>query len=159
MVLNDSSSRDPSYVDTQGVTGVNINNLKLNFSLVTNGNNGNNSVSNYNGNMTQYRLCLGNGTTQPTFTDYAIESPIDMSNLTLSNQSYQSSNCKYINTVTLTNTGDSDITFSEIVTAAYNDGCKVALTRDVISPTTIPVGALKTITVAIDFAAMATSVA
>lgn len=159
MIMNDTDSHSPSFVDMSGGETDSLSSVNMRFSLSSNDNDGNGSSSSYNGRMASLRFCLGNGTTPPTFTDYALESPVDMTNLTLANSAYSGSNCKYTSTTTLQNTGDSDFTFSEIILAGFNGGCKVALTRDVISPVTIPAGGSKTITIVIDFAAMATSVA
>ena len=160
MLQGDSNlEKSPDYIDTKGVSPASINNVNLNYDLMSNGNDGNNSIANYNGGMVRLRLCLGNGTTSPTFNDYKIESPLDMSTLTLTAQSHSASNYKVTQTATIQNTGDTDFTFSEILLAGYNHGVKIALTRDVISPVTIGAGKSKTITVVIDFASMATSVA
>ena len=149
----------PTFIDTQGTATTYIYGVKFSYNLTSNGNSGNNSSSTYNGSMNSLQLGLGSGTTNPTFTDYSIESPLDMTTLTLTNSSYSASNSKVTLTTTMQNTSDSDFTFSEALLLAYNGGCKVALTRDVFSPVTIPAGGSKTIAIVIDFAAMATSVA
>lgn len=160
MLQGDSNlEAHPSYIDTKGVSTASIYYVDLNYKLTSNNNNGNDSTADYNNSMVQLRLCLGNGTTSPTFNDYKIESPLDMSTLTLTAQSHSASNYKVTQTATIQNTGDTDFTFSEILLAGYNNGAKIALTRDVISPVTIGAGKSKTITVVIDFASMATSVA
>lgn len=156
---NSNLETAPSYIDTKGVSDARISSVNLNYDLVSNRKDGNNSSADYNGRMVQLRLCLGNGTTSPTFNDYKIESPLDMSTLTLTAQSHSASNYKVTQTATIQNTGDTDFTFSEILLAGYNNGAKIALTRDVISPVTIGAGKSKTITIVIDFASMATSVA
>lgn len=154
-----SIEKSPNYIDTQGVSPASIYNVDFDFHLTSNYNNGNNSTASYNGGMAQLRLCLGNGSTPPTFNDYKIESPLDMSTLTLTAQNHSASNYKVTQTATVQNTGDTDFTFSEVLLAGYNNGCLIALTRDVISPVTIGAGKSKTITIVIDFASMATSVA
>lgn len=159
MVMSSTDNRSPSFVDMSGGSGATLGNVNLNFDLSSNLSSGNTSSNSYNGNMNALRLCLGSGTTTPTFTDYALETPVNMTNLTLTSGAHSASNCKYTVATTLQNTGDSDFTFSEIVLAGFNNGCKVAFTRDVISPVTIPAGGSKTITIVIDFASMATSVA
>lgn len=160
MLQADSNiEKSPDYIDTKGVSPASINNVNLNFSLTSNMNNGNYSIADYNRSMVQLRLCLGNGTTPPTFNDYNIESPLDMSTLAFTAQSHSASNYKVTQTATIQNTGDTDFIFSEILLAGYNHGALIALTRDVVSPITIEAGKSKTITIVIDFAAMATSVA
>lgn len=149
----------PEYIDTKGVSTSSIHNVSLNYDLKSNNNNGNDSSYDYNGNMVQLRLCLGSGTTPPTFNDYSIETPLNMSTLVLTAQSHSASNYKVTQTVTIQNTGNTNFTFSEVLLAGYNNGVLIALTRDVISPVTVEAGKSKTITVVIDFAAMATSVA
>ena len=149
----------PNYIDTKGVSTTSIHGVSFNYDLTSNYNNGNDSTSSYNGNMLQLRLCLGSGTTHPTFNDYSIEAPLDMSTLVLTAQSHSASNYKVTQTATIQNTGDTDFTFSEILLAGYNNGVLIALTRDVISPVTVEAGKSKTVTVVIDFAAMSTSVA
>ena len=158
MAISDTSA-SPTLIDTQGTATTYIHTLSFAYNLTSNDNSGNNSSSTYGGRMTSLRLGLGSGTTNPTFTDYSIESPLDMTTLTLTNSSYSASNSKVTLTTTMQNTSDSDFTFSEALLLAYNGGCKVALTRDVFSPVTIPAGGSKTIAIVIDFAAMATSVA
>lgn len=149
----------PEYIDTKGVSTTSIYDVNLNYYLASNNDLGNNSSSAYNGNMYSLRLCLGSGTTPPTFNDYKIEAPLDMSNLNLTAQAHAASNYKVTQTVTIQNVGDTGFTFSEILLAGFNGGVLAALTRDVISPVTIEPNKSKTITVVIDFAAMATSVA
>lgn len=154
-----SPEKSPDYIDTQGVSPASISNVSLMFMLKSNYNNGNDSTADYDGAMLQLRLCLGNGITPPTFNDYKIESPLNMSTLNLTAQAYAASNYKMTQTATIQNTGETNFTFSEIVLAGYNNGVLIALTRDVISPVTIEPGKSKTITIVIDFASMATSVA
>ena len=154
-----NTESSPKYIDTKGVSSDRLHAVSLNYNLMSNENLGNNSSSSYNGNMNSLRLCLGSGTTPPTFNDYKIEAPLDMSTLNLTAQSHSASNYKVTQTATIQNAGDTDFTFSEILLEGYNGGVLVALTRDVISPVTIGAGKSKTITVVIDFAAMATSVA
>lgn len=156
---NPNIEGSPNYIDTQGVSPVSINDVNFYFDLVSNYNNGNASTADYIGRMLQLRLCLGNGITPPNFSDYKIESPLNMSTLTLTAQAHSVSNYKVTQTATIQNTGDANFTFSEIVLAGYNNGALIALTRDVISPVTIEAGKSKTITIVIDFASMATSVA
>ena len=155
----DLSDSSPEYKDTGGIVTHSLGGVSLSKALSSVGDGGNNSEPTYNGNMNTYYLCLGSGTTPPTFNDYKIESPLNMSNLTITNSTYGGSNHKYTASAVLQNTSSENFTFSEIVTAGYNGGCKVALTRDVISPVTIEPGKSKTITIVIDFASMATSVA
>lgn len=160
MLQGDSNiESSPGYIDTNGVSTSSIHRVNLDYKLASNGNRGNTSSASYNGNMNSLRLCLGSGTTPPTFNDYKIEAPLDMSTLALTAQNHSASNYKVTQTATIQNTGDTDFTFSEILLAGYNDGVLIALTRDVISPVTIEAGKSKTITVVIDFASMATSVA
>ena len=156
---NQDAESSPSYIDTKGVSTTSIHGVKLNYSLESNNNNGNNSIAEYNGTMNSLRLCLGSGTTPPTFNDYKIEAPLDMSTLTLTAQSHSASNYKVTQTATIQNVGDTDFTFSEILLTGHNGGATIALTRDVISPVTVEAGKSKTVTVVIDFAAMSTSVA
>ena len=156
---NSNLEKSPDYIDTKGVSPVDIYGVNLNHDLTSNRKGGNDSKANYNDKMVELRLCLGNGTTSPTFNDYKIESPLDMSTLALTAQSRSASNYKVTQTATIQNTGDTDFTFSEVLLAGYNNGAKIALTRDVISPVTIGAGKSKTITIVIDFASMATSVA
>ena len=159
MLHGTDQESSPIYIDTKGVSTSKIHNVSLNYNLTSNNNNGNYSMDSYDGNMVQLRLCLGSGTTPPTFNDYMIETPLNMSTLALTAQSHSDSNYKVTQTVTIQNTGDTDFTFSEVLLAGYNHGVLIALTRDVISPVTVEAGKSKTITVVIDFASMATSVA
>ena len=113
-------------------------------------------------------ITLGSGTTQPTFDDYCLEAEVaNKSSIkyTTTNATFVNNSGKLIFSAVINNTGTEPITFTEVVLGYYYD-CRdggsattVALTRDVISPTVIPTGTSKNITVVIDFAAMATSVA
>ena len=156
---NSNTESSPEYIDTKGVSTTSIHQVNLNYDLMSNGNVGNNSTYNYNGNMNSLRLGLGSGTTPPTFNDYMIEAPLNMSTLKLTAQAHTASNYKVTLTATIQNVGDTDFTFSEILLLGYNSGVLIALTRDVISPVTVEPNKSKTITVVIDFASMATSVA
>ena len=116
----------------------------------------------------KWYITLGSGTTQPTFNDYCLESEIaNKSSIqyTTTNATFVNNSSKLIFSAVINNTGTEAITFTEVM-LGYNfnatDGgssTTIALTRDVISPTVIPAGTSKNITVIIDFAAMATSVA
>lgn len=156
---NSGTECSPEYIDTKGISTTSIHHVDLDYYLKSNNNLGNDSSSSYNGDMNSLRLCLGSGTTSPTFNDYKIEAPLDMSTLNLTAQSHSASNYKVTQTATIQNTGNTNFTFSEIVLAGYNSGVLIALTRDVVSPITIEAGKSKTVTVVIDFASMATSVA
>ena len=115
-------------------------------------------------------ITLGSGTTQPTFNDYSLESEIaNKSSIkyTTTNATFVQDSGKLIFSAVINNTGTEAINFTEVVLGylygsvssfEYSDTL-IALTRDVISPTVIPAGASKNITVIIDFAAMSTSVA
>lgn len=115
-------------------------------------------------------ITLGSGTTQPTFDDYCLESEITNKSsikYTTTNATFVQDSGKLIFSAVINNTGTEAINFTEVVlnyfygsvsSYAYSD-TSIALTRDVISPTVIPAGTSKNITVIIDFAAMATSVA
>lgn len=113
-------------------------------------------------------ICLGSGTTPPTIDDYCLESVItnkDSITYSTSNISCQRTDTKIIYSATINNTCSEDIVFTEVMLTDKYDAnasgtpCTFALTRDVISPVTIPAGGSKTIAIVIDFAAMATSVA
>lgn len=113
-------------------------------------------------------IYLGSGTTQPTINDYCLESEIaNKSSIkyTTTNATFVQNSGKLIFSAVINNTGTEAITFTEVMLGysygAISSGSSttVALTRDVISPTVIPAGTSKNITVIIDFAAMATSVA
>ena len=120
-------------------------------------------------NATWY-ITLGSGTTQPTFNDYCLESEITNKSsikYTSTNATFVQDSGKLIFSAVINNTGTEDINFTEVVlgylygsvSSYQNSDTSIALTRDVISPVTIGAGKSKTITVVIDFAAMATSVA
>ena len=113
-------------------------------------------------------ITLGSGTTQPTFNDYCLESEIaNKSSIqyTTTNATFVNNSGKLIFSAVINNTGTEAITFTEVMLGYFFDATgggsstTIALTRDVISPTVIPAGTSKNITVIIDFAAMATSVA
>ena len=113
-------------------------------------------------------IFLGSGTTQPTFNDYCLESKITNTSsikYTTTNATFVQDSGKLIFSAVINNTGSEAITFTEVMLGYYfgaisgGSTTTVALTRDVISPTVIPAGTSKNITVIIDFAAMATSVA
>lgn len=113
-------------------------------------------------------ITLGSGTTQPTFNDYCLESEIaNKSSIqyTTTNATFVNNSGKLIFSAVINNTGTEAITFTEIMLGYFfnatggGSSTTIALTRDVISPTVIPAGTSKNITVIIDFAAMATSVA
>ena len=116
----------------------------------------------------EWYITLGSGTTQPTFNDYCLESEIaNKSSIqyTTTNATFVNNSSKLIFSAVINNTGTEAITFTEVM-LGYHFNAKgggssttVALTRDVISPTVIPAGTSKNITVIIDFTAMATSVA
>ena len=113
-------------------------------------------------------ITLGSGTTQPTFNDYCLESEITNKSsiqYTTTNATFYNNLSKLIFSAVINNTGTEAITFTEVMlcyfykAAGSGSNTTVALTRDVISPTVIPAGTSKNITVIIDFASMATSVA
>ena len=115
-------------------------------------------------------ITLGSGTTQPTFNDYCLDSEIaNKSSIkyTTTNATFVQDSGKLIFSAVINNTGTEAINFTEVVLAYFygstssfnNSDTSIALTRDVISPTVIPAGTSKNITVIIDFAAMSTSVA
>lgn len=111
-------------------------------------------------------IFLGKGTTQPTPSDYNLETAIEGATFTTSNASFVQTNNKLIYSAVINNTGDSSFSFSEVVLGnfytrytALGTSTTVLLTRDVISPVTIEPGKSKTITIVIDFASMNTSVA
>lgn len=113
-------------------------------------------------------ITLGSGTTQPTFNDYCLESEIaNRSSIqyTTTNATFVNNSSKLIFSAVVNNTGTEAITFTEVMLGYFfnatggGSSTTIALTRDVISPTVIPAGTSKNITVIIDFAAMATSVA
>lgn len=116
----------------------------------------------------KWYITLGSGTTQPTFDDYCLESEIaNKSSIkyTTTNATFVNNSSKLIFSAVINNTGTEAITFTEVMLGYHFDATgggsstTIALTRDVISPTVIPAGTSKNITVIIDFAAMATSVA
>ena len=110
-------------------------------------------------------IFLGKGTTQPTPSDYNFETAIEGASYTSTNASFVRTGTKLIYSGVINNTGSSSFSFSEVALGnLYNptgSGSEtvILLTRDVISPVTVEAGKSKTITVVIDFAAMATSVA
>ena len=113
-------------------------------------------------------ITLGSGTTQPTFNDYCLESEIaNKSSIqyTTTNATFVNNSSKLIFSAVINNTGTEAITFTEVMLGYHfkatgsGSSTTIALTRDVISPTVIPAGTSKNITVIIDFTAMATSVA
>lgn len=113
-------------------------------------------------------ITLGSGTTQPTFNDYCLESEIaNKSSIeyTTTNATFVNNSGKLIFSAVINNTGTEAITFTEVMLGYFfnatggGSSTTIALTRDVISPTVIPAGTSKNITVIIDFTAMATSVA
>lgn len=154
---NNGVYQNSSYTyTTQNANGVSLERITT----------GNNSFGNLGG----IYVYLGSGTTQPTFNDYCLEAEVankDSITYTTTNASFAQTAYKVVYTATITNTStDTGITFTEIMLGFYINGYNtnynpsvIALTRDVISPVTIPAGASKTITVVIDFASMATSVA
>lgn len=116
----------------------------------------------------EWYITLGSGTTQPTFNDYCLESEIaNKSSIqyTTTNATFVNNSSKLIFSAVINNTGTEAITFTEVMLGYHfnavggGSSTTVALTRDVISPTVIPAGTSKNITVIIDFTAMATSVA
>lgn len=116
----------------------------------------------------KWYITLGSGTTQPTFDDYCLESEIaNKSSIkyTTTNVTFVTDSSKLIFSAVINNTGTEAITFTEVMlgyefgAVTEGSGTTIALTRDVISPTVIPAGTSKNITVIIDFTAMATSVA
>lgn len=116
----------------------------------------------------KWYITLGSGTTQPTFNDYCLESEIaNKSSIqyTTTNATFVNNSSKLIFSAVINNTGAEAITFTEVMLGYFfnatsgGSSTTIALTRDVISPTVIPAGTSKNITVIVDFAAMATSVA
>lgn len=111
-------------------------------------------------------ILLGKGTTQPTPSDYNLETEIEGASYTATNASFYRTGTKLIYSGVITNTGSSSFSFSEVALGNYYNSINgntnvtvILLTRDVISPVTVEAGKSKTVTVVIDFAAMATSVA
>ena len=116
----------------------------------------------------KWYITLGSGTTQPTFNDYCLESEVSNKSsiqYTTTNATFVNNSSKLIFSAVINNTGTEAITFTEVMLGYHFDArdggssTTIALTRDVISTTVIPAGTSKNITVIIDFAAMATSVA
>ena len=110
-------------------------------------------------------IFLGKGTTPPTPSDYNFETKIENITYTTSNASFVKTGTKLIYSAVINNTGSSSFSFSEVALGYWyyatsgGDNTTILLTRDVISPVTVEAGKSKTVTVVIDFAAMATSVA
>ena len=116
---------------------------------------------NLNQSSTWY-IFLGKGTTQPTPSDYNFETEIDGVTYTSTNASLVREGTRLIYSAVITNTGSSSFSFSEVAIGNFHSGnpsTTILLTRDVISPVTVEPNKSKTVTVVIDFAAMATSVA
>lgn len=111
-------------------------------------------------------ILLGKGTTQPTPSDYNLETAIEGASYTATNASFVRTGTKLIYSGVITNTGSSSFSFSEVALGNYYGSAGgntkvtvILLTRDVISPVTVEPNKSKTVTVVIDFASMATSVA
>ena len=111
-------------------------------------------------------ILLGKGTTQPTPSDYNLETAIEDATYTSTNASFVQTGTKLIYSGVITNTGSSSFSFSEVALGNYYGSSSgdtkvtvILLTRDVISPVTVEAGKSKTVTIVIDFASMATSVA
>lgn len=110
-------------------------------------------------------IFLGKGTTPPTPSDYNFETKIEGASYTSSNSSFVKTGTRLIYSGVITNTGSSSFSFSEVALgnwySAIGGGTDttILLTRDVISPVTVEPNKSKAITVVIDFASMATSVA
>ena len=110
-------------------------------------------------------ILLGKGTTQPTPSDYNFETAIEGASYTSTNSSFVRTDTKLIYSGVITNTGSSSFSFSEVALGYWyghtgtGTSTVILLTRDVISPVTVEAGKSKTVTVVIDFASMATSVA
>ena len=110
-------------------------------------------------------IFLGKGTTPPTPSDYNFETKIENITYTTSNASFVKTGTKLIYSAVINNTGSSSFSFSEVALGNWysavggGNSTTILLTRDVISPVTVEAGKSKTVTVVIDFAAMATSVA
>ena len=126
-------------------------------------------VATHGSNLTQtptWFILLGKGTTPPTPSDYNFETAIEGASYTATNASFYRTGTKLIYSGVINNTGSSSFSFSEVALGNYYGSTNgntnvtvILLTRDVISPVTVEAGKSKTITVVIDFAAMATSVA
>lgn len=120
-------------------------------------------------NLTQtpvWFILLGKGTTQPTPSDYNLETAIEGASYTTTNASFVRTGTKLIYSAVINNTGSSSFSFSEVALGNYYGSASgdtkvtvILLTRDVISPVTVEPNKSKTVTVVIDFASMATSVA
>lgn len=119
-------------------------------------------------NLTQtptWYIFLGKGTTPPSPSDYNFETAIEGASYTSTNASFVRAGTKLIYSAVINNTGSSSFSFSEVALGNWYNAISggksttVLLTRDVISPVTVEAGKSKTVTVVIDFAAMATSVA
>lgn len=111
-------------------------------------------------------ILLGKGTTQPTPSDYNLETAIEGATYTATNASFVRAGTKLIYSGVINNTGSSSFSFSEVAlgnwygsTSGNTNQTVILLTRDVISPVTVEAGKSKTVTVVIDFASMSTSVA
>lgn len=111
-------------------------------------------------------ILLGKGTTQPAPSDYNLETAIEGVTYTATNASFVRAGTKLIYSGVINNTGSSSFSFSEVALGNWYGSSSgdtnqtvILLTRDVISPVTVEAGKSKTVTVVIDFASMATSVA
>ena len=125
-------------------------------------------ITTHGNNLTQeptWFILLGKGTTPPTPSDYNFETAIEGASYTSTNSSFVRTGTKLIYSGVITNTGSNSFSFSEVAIGNWYGGSAaenqtvILLTRDVISPVTVEAGKSKTVTVVIDFAAMATSVA
>lgn len=158
-----------------GATGVNVSFYSQDYTYITpkNGGISLNKITTIGQSLSQdstWYIYLGSGTTQPTFNDYCLESAITNKSsvkYTTTNATFVQDSGKLIFSAVINNTGTEAINFTEVVLAYFygsissyaSSDTSIALTRDVISPTVIPAGTSKNITVVIDFASMATSVA
>lgn len=158
--------RDMGFIDATN----NSPNFSSNYGYVTPTNGGvatfRSEESGYNLSQTpKWYIFLGKGTTPPTPSDYNFETKIEGVSSTTTNASFVQTGTKLIYSGVINNTGSSSFSFSEVAlgnwygTAGGGRSTTILLTRDVISPVTVEAGKSKTVTVVIDFASMATSVA
>lgn len=117
-------------------------------------------LANENNSGTSYHcLWFGNGTTPPTVDDYTLAGPTVYTQITLNSSSVSSSVNGIDLTVNITNSGESNITISEIGFVQCCNYGAVMLTRDVIDPVTLAPGEGRTFSLFIDTMSFVTNAA
>ena len=96
-----------------------------------------------------YTISVGTGTTPPTENDYKLENAVS---LTLANKTLVNDKDRTISIIgSIRNQTSEAVTITEVALTIYGNGHHFIISRDLITPITIPSGEMRTIQYNIEF--------